>query len=131
MTEPSSHKERNERIEGGVDKIGSEVSKIAADANTIKTRMEPLIEMVGIHDRTLRGTNGDIGITAKVTKAAEAMADLTLALRGRADEPGLIADIHSLKKWTAEMKDERKWLTRLVIGIVLAEIGGLLFVLLK
>jgi hypothetical protein len=93
--------------------------------------MEPFIEMVGIHDRALRGTNGDIGITAKVTKAAEAMADLTLALRGRADEPGLIADIHSLKKWTAEMKDERKWLTRLVIGIVLAEIGGLLFVLLK
>jgi hypothetical protein len=129
--EPCSQKDRIERLEGAVDKIGEEVSQIAVDVSTIKTRMEPLIEMVGIHDRALRGTNGDIGITAKVTKAAEAMADLTLALRGRADEPGLIGDIHSLKKWTAEMKDERKWLTRLVIGIVLAEIGGLLFVMLK
>jgi hypothetical protein len=82
-------------------------------------------------ERALKGSIRNTGVTAKVTKAAEAMADLTLALRGRADESGLIADIHSLKKWTAEIKDERKWLTRLVVGIVLAEIGGLLFVLLK
>jgi hypothetical protein len=30
-----------------------------------------------------------------------------------------------------ELRAERKWLTRLVVGIVIAEAGGLLFVMLK
>jgi uncharacterized protein (UPF0335 family) len=129
--EPCSQKERIERLEGAVGKIGGEVSQIAADVNIIKVQIQPFIEMVGGHDRALRGSNGDIGLNAKVANAVEAMGDLTLALRGQGNEAGLITDILSLKKWMAELRDERKWLTRLVIGIVLAEIGGLLFVLLK
>jgi hypothetical protein len=118
-------------IEAAVDKIGVEVSQIAVDVGTIKTRIGSFFEVVQSHERALRGANGDVGLTAKVAGASQAMADLTLALRGEKGEQGLIAEILTLKKWMAELKDERKWLTRLVMGIVLAEIGGLLFVLLK
>jgi hypothetical protein len=43
----------------------------------------------------------------------------------------LISDIHSLKRWVAELKDEYKWLTRLMLGIVVVEAGRLLFMMLK
>jgi hypothetical protein len=129
--EPCSQKDRIERLEGAVDKIGEEVSQIATNVNTIKVKIEPFFDMVQSHDRALRGMNGDVGLTAKVACASQAMAELTHALRGDKGEQGLLADILTLKKWVADMKDERKWLTRLVVGIVLAEIGGLLFVLVK
>jgi hypothetical protein len=128
--DPCQQENRIQRIEAAVDKIGVEVSQIAVDVGTIKTRIEPFFEVVQSHERALRGANGDVGLTAKVAGAAQAMAEFTVALKGDKGETGLIADIHGMKKWMGELKEERVWLIRLVLGIVIAEVVGLLFLLL-
>jgi hypothetical protein len=128
--EPCTQRERIKRLKGAVDRIGGEVSQIASDVSVIKAKIELVFDMGQSHERALRGTNGDVGLTAKVTSAAQAMDEFTVALQRDKGEPGLIADIYTMKKWMGELKEERVWLTRLVIGIVVAEVGGLLFVLL-
>jgi hypothetical protein len=129
--DPCQQEKRIQRIEAAVDKIGVEVSQIAVDVGTIKTRIEPFFEVVHSHERALRGANGDVGLTAKVAGASKAMDELTQALRGNEGKPGLLSDINEINKYVSDLKDERKWVFRLILGIVLAEICGLLFILIN
>jgi hypothetical protein len=125
--EPCTQKERIERLEGAVDKIGGEVSGIASNVAIIKSRIEPLMDMVQSHDRSLRGNNGDAGLVSKVSTACNILDEFNYALKGDRKEPGLISDIKNLQTWMAEIKDERIWLTRLVVGVIFIEVVGLAF----
>jgi hypothetical protein len=59
--------------------------------------------------------------------AIQAISDFISALIGEKNEPGLIADISTIKNWGGvEIKKERLWLTRLVVGVVIVEVLGLL-----
>ena len=81
-----------------------------------------MTDKVEEHDRALYGNNGNVGVVAKVVSSVETLEDLKMALRGKGEEPGLIADIRTLMNWMGDWKDERKWINRLLIGLAIAEV---------
>ena len=129
--EPCTQENRITRIENTVGEIGSKVNTIAADVTVIRASTEAMAAKVEEHDRALYGNNGNVGVVAKVVQSVEKLEDLAIALRGKGEEPGLIAEIRNLMNYVGEQKDERKWMTRAVIGVVIAQLLGLLFMLLK
>jgi hypothetical protein len=70
------------------------------------------------HHEILYGDRGRSGLIAQ----GEHLEELEKALKGYGREPGLIADIKNLLVKMNEFEDNKKWLTRLVIGAILTEI---------
>jgi hypothetical protein len=124
--EPCTQEGRITRIETAVTAIGEQVTTLVTSVNELKTKVEPVMARVEEHDRALYGNNGTVGIVAKVANSLEVLDDLKLALRGKEEEPGLIAVIKELSDKVNDITDERKWLLRLLIGAVLLfAVGGI------
>jgi len=120
--EPCQQEGRITRIEASVKVITEKVNRVAEDVSVIRANTEAMATKVEEHDRALYGNNGNIGVVAKVVSSVEALEDLKMALRGKGEDPGLIADIRTLMNWMGDWKDERKWINRLLIGLVVAEV---------
>ncbi len=99
--------------------------------NFIKDRVETITSTIEEHDRALYGNNGNVGVVAKVVSSVETLEDLKMALRGKGEDPGLIADIRTLMNWMGDWKDERKWLARVIIGVVITQLIGYVLIFLK
>ena len=129
--EPCTQEGRITRIEASVNVITEKVNQVATDVSVIREKVEGVTEKVEEHDRALYGSNGSSGVVAKVVQSVETLDDLKVALKGRGEDPGLISDIKNLMGFMLEQKDERKWLLRAVVGVILAQLIGLIFMLVR
>lgn len=129
--EPCIQEQRITRIEASVGAITKKVSQVSSDVSAIHDKMEAVTKTVEEHDRALYGSNGGVGVVAKVVQSVETLEDLKIALKGKGEDPGLIADIKNLMGFMADQKDERKWLARGVAMLVIAQLVGLGFMLFK
>jgi hypothetical protein len=84
---------------------------------------------VAEHDRALRGNNGTIGVIAKVANSMGTIDDLGTTIRGRGEEPGQVGKIDRLCDAVESLKDDRKWVMRLVLGWVVLTLLGMIVVM--
>ncbi len=129
--EPCQQEQRITRIEASVDVISEKVNLVANDISVIRDKVEAVTKTVDEHDRALYGSNGSVGVVAKVVQSVETLEDLKVALRGKGEEPGLISDIRTLMNWMGEWKDGRKWLNRLLAGLAVAEVFRIILEVMK
>jgi hypothetical protein len=106
--------ERLERIEGCM----LEMLKLAP-------QIQLVLDQVAEHDRALRGNNGTIGVIAKVANSMGTIDDLGTTIRGRGEDPGIVGKIDKMTEAIESLKDDRKWVTRLIIGWVIVTLLGL------
>ena len=78
------------------------------------------------HDRVLRGNNGAIGVIAKVASSIDIIEDLNVTIRGKGDNPGLVGKIDKLMETVEGLKNDRVWVTRLIIGGVIVTLLGVI-----
>jgi hypothetical protein len=129
MTEPCQQEERIKHIEAKVDVITDKIEEIRPDIMLIKDRLVSTVETVEEHERALRGSNGDIGALARVLDNAVVLRDLIITLRGEGQNPGLIGAISRLTEKMSAQEDDRRWLSRLVIGwLITSLVGGAIMV---
>jgi hypothetical protein len=88
------------------------------------------VDTVHEHERTLKGSNGGLGVVAKVANSVDLLDELNNAMRGEKDKPGFIASISQMntkiERWEANMT----WLTRSVISVLIAgAIGAIVFLI--
>jgi len=129
--EPCSQEQRISRIEQAVNAIDQKVEGLVLEFQLFKAKMDSVLNSVEEHDRALKGNNGTVGLIAKVANALDVLYELNAALKGREEKPGLIATIDRLSKTVECWNDDRKWITRLVIGWVITTILGLVVIALK
>lgn len=129
--EPCTQEQRITRIEQAVENIAEKVEGLVLEFQTFRARMDNVLLSVEEHDRALKGNNGTVGLIAKVANALDVLNELNLALKGHAEKPGLIATIDRLSKTVECWNDDRKWITRLIIGWVVTTILGLVVIALK
>ena len=79
-------------------------------------KLDPIIEQVQSHDRALRGSNGDLGIVAKVASMSDTVNSLHVTIKGKDEDAGLVGDVSEIGKTIKEWADNQKWLFRLVVG---------------
>jgi len=84
------------------------------------------LDQVAEHDRALRGNNGTIGVIAKVSSSMGTIDDLDTTIRGRGEDPGLVGKIDKLVETVESLKDDRKWLVRIIIGWVIMTLLGVI-----
>lgn len=106
------------KLEQAIERIEIQVIQIGNDVTLLKEKLETVLCKVDDHQEVLYGDKGRRGLISKI----ETIDELNLALKGYGREPGLIADIQALNMKISEWDDGRKWLTRLIIGAVIAEI---------
>jgi hypothetical protein len=94
--------ERITRIERTVDEIGEKVSQIATSVDILVVKLEPVIDKVQDHEKTLRGTDKD---------------------------PGIVGAISDIGKTITEWSDNQKWLSRLIIGWLVTTVLGAIYYL--
>ncbi len=129
--EPCMQEGRITRIEASVNVITEKVNQVAGDVSVIREKVEGVTRTVEEHDHALYGNNGGVGVVAKVMQSVEVLDDLKVALKGKGEDPGLISDIRNLMGNMADQKDERKWLMRAVVGVIIAQLIGVAFMLLR
>ena len=129
--QPCTQEHRITRIEASVDVISEKVNQVANDVSVIRDKVEAVTKTVDEHDRALYGSNGSVGVVAKVVQSVETLEDLKIALRGKGEEPGLISDIRTLMDWMGEWKDGRKWINRLLAGLAVAEVFRIVLEVMK
>jgi hypothetical protein len=94
--------DRITRIEHTVDEIGDKVSQIATSVDILVVKLQPVIDKVQDHEKTLRGSNGD---------------------------PGMVGAISDIGKTISSWADNQKWLFRLIIGWLVTTVLGALYYL--
>ena len=112
MTEPYQQEERIKHIEAKVDVITDKIEEIRPDIMVIKDRLVSTVETVEEHERALRGSNGDVGMVAKVSETTASVNGLIKTLRGERKDPGLIGARSRLTEKMTGWEDTWKWLTR-------------------
>jgi hypothetical protein len=85
----------------------------------LKEKVEAILCRLDDHQKILYGARGKSGLIAQ----SEHLEELEKALKGYGREPGLISDIKNLSTKMTDLGDERKWLTRLVLGAILTDIA--------
>ncbi len=126
---PCQQEGRIKNIEAKVDVITDKIEEIHPDIQVIKERLTATAETVEEHDRALRGSNGDVGLVAKVSETTASVNDLIKTLRGEGNDPGLIGALSRLTEKMGNWESTWRWLTRLVIGWVITSlIGGMILV---
>lgn len=122
--EPCSQEHRIARMETAIDGIANKVDGLAAEFQLLKVKVEDVLTNVEEHDRALKGNNGTIGLIAKVANALDVLQELNEALKGKGEKPGLISTIANLSDVVREWKDDRKWVTRVILAWVLTTLLG-------
>lgn len=129
MTDPCQQQERIKNIEVKVDGINYKIEEIRPDILVIKQRLTTTCETVEEHEKALRGSNGNVGVVAKVDVVTTSVAELVKTLRGEGQDPGLIGAISRLTEKMDGWEDMKKWFTQLIIGwFVTSLVGGLVLV---
>lgn len=113
--EPQTQDNRLNRVELAVQRVEDKVAQLANDFGEFKERVEAMIED---HQTALYGDKGKPGLVGQ----SGTLEELRVALKGYGREPGLIAEIKVLSNRMSEWDDGRKWLTRLIIGAIIADI---------
>ncbi|MGD0005030.1 MAG: hypothetical protein ABSE06_12465 [Anaerolineaceae bacterium] len=126
---PCQQEERIKNIEVKVDVMADKIDEIRPDLQVIKERLSVTAETVEEHERALRGSNGDVGVVAKVSETTASVNDLIKTLRGEGKDPGLIGAIFRLTEKMTGWEDMWKWFIRLVVGwFVTSLVGGMILV---
>ncbi len=129
--EPCTQENRITRIENKIDKLVDVVSDVAGSINTLAIKMNNMVDTVAEHERTLKGTNGNTGIVAKVVQSVDLIDELNIAMRGEKDKPGLIAAIGEMNRKIGQWEESMTWLKRAVVGIVVAAGAGLVSLMIR
>jgi hypothetical protein len=133
--DPCTQTDRIGRIEEAVNGISAQVSALVTEFQVLKGKVEPVLAKVEEHDTALYGSNGNVGIVsdvARVSKALDVLDELNGALKGVGDKPGLISVISTLSEQMKEGKDTNKWVSRVVLGWVIATtLGGIYYLFLS
>jgi hypothetical protein len=103
------------RVENTVTRIEDQMTSLVREFADFKERVEGMIED---HQTALYGDKGKPGLVGQ----AGTLEELRVALKGYGREPGLIAEIQDLAKRMGDWDDGRKWMNRLVIGMLVTEI---------
>jgi hypothetical protein len=115
---PNSTDGRLSRVEMAVSRMEIQVTQLVTEFADLKEKVETILCRLNDHQEILYGDKGRSGLVAQ----REHLEELEKALKGYGREPGLIADIKNLMIKMGELGDERKWLTRLVIGAIITDI---------
>ena len=75
MTNLCQQEGRIKSIETKVDVITDKIYEIRPDLVVIKERLTTTYETVEEHERALRGSNGDVGMVAKVSETTASVND--------------------------------------------------------
>lgn len=110
---------RLSRLELAVQRIEDKLSRISCEFADFKLHVEQMLED---HQSALYGDKGKAGLIGQ----AGTLEELRIALKGYGKEPGLISEIHSLTKKMAEWDEGRKWMNRLIVGVLVTEVVLLL-----
>lgn len=121
-TQDCIQKERLQKIEELMLQALNRVNEVQALGPQIKL----VLDQVAEHDRALKGKNGTVGIIAKVAGSADTIEDLNTTIRGKGEDPGLVGKIDKLVEAVEGLKDDRKWLTRLIVGWVVMTLLGVI-----
>ena len=128
--QPCSQAERINNIEKNVQEISTQAMNIAHSVDLLVQKLDPIIGQVQEHDRALRGSNGDMGIVAKVTTMANTVNSLDATIKGKGEDAGLVGDVSDIGKTIKEWADNQKWLFRLVVGwLVTTALGAVYYVI--
>jgi len=130
VMQPCTQTERINRIEQNVQELSTQAMSIAHSVDLLVQKIEPIIERVNEHDRALRGSNGDMGLVAKVAGMAETVASLNITIKGKDEDAGLVGDVSDIGKTIKEWADNQKWLFRLVVGwLITTALAALIYVI--
>ena len=128
--QPCTQTDRIGRIEDSVKEISNQTKDIAHSVEILVLKMEPIIEKVNQHERALRGSNGDVGMVAKVSGMTEVVNDLHLMIKGRGEDTGMAGDVSDIGKTVKAWADNQKWLFRLIVGwLIITALGAFLYVI--
>lgn len=103
------------RVELAVQRMEDQIVQLVKEFGEFKQRIECMVED---HQAALYGDKGKPGLVGQTGTLEE----LRVALKGYGREPGLIAEIQSLVRKMDDWDDGRKWLTRLVLGMLVTDI---------
>lgn len=124
--DPCTQDERIERIERNVDQLSQDVKQISADVCELTGIVkENLIKRLDDHDHVLNGYQNEPGLIFSSQEQTKVTKDLVKTLRGEGQDNGLIGAVTEAVKVINKLSDDQKWLSRLVIGAVIATVLGL------
>jgi hypothetical protein len=103
------------RVENSITRIENQIETLMHEFTDFKERVEGMIED---HQTALYGDRGKPGLVGQ----SGTLEELRVALKGYGREPGLIAEIQELTNKMINWDDGRKWVNRLVIGMLVTEI---------
>jgi hypothetical protein len=103
------------RVENTVIRIEDQIAVLMRDFAGYKERLEGIIED---HQTALYGDKGKPGLVGQTGTLEE----LRVALKGYGKDPGLISEIQDLGQRMSDWDDGRKWMNRLVVGMLVTEI---------
>jgi hypothetical protein len=105
-------------VELAVARMEGQVTNLVAEFGDLKGKVEAMLCRLDDHQSVLYGERGKSGLITQ----GEHLAELERALKGYEKEPGLIADIKNLLTKMESYEQGRVWLTRLVVGAIIAQI---------
>ena len=133
--EPCYQSNRIEKIEGTTESIEDKLDGIVRSQDAMAKDINNVMKMVEAHEITLMGRNGDVGLVSEVRSLQSSVeslvrttVNLVTALQGEKGNAGLVGVITSMQKTVSELADAQKWFIRLVLGIIVAAILGLVVV---
>ncbi len=98
----------------------------------INHKLDEILELSNKHDRALYGVNGDPGLIEDVrsirkshTICQETQAHHQIVLEGDPDDredSGMVGEHSQIMAWYLDVKDNRKWFNRLVVGAVVLDV---------
>ena len=130
-THTCTQEERITRIEENVKCMDEKLDALHSNQQRTLTMLEIYVKKVDEHDAILKGENGEVGVIAKVVQAVDMLTELSIALKGKEDKPGLIAAIDVLVKRAAAEDDGKIWMRRLLIGAIITWILSVIVLVIK
>ncbi len=118
LTDKPTIENRLTLVELAVARMEGQVSNLVSEIGDLKEKVEAMLCRLDDHQSVLYGEKGKSGLITQ----GEHLAELERALKGYEKEPGLIADIKNLLTKMDSYEHGREWLTRLVVGAIIAQI---------
>ncbi len=106
------------RVEVVVSRLEGQINQLVAEFSGLKERLQELLCTVEDHQNILYGEHGKPGLVSR----SETLDELKGAIKGYGREPGISADIKNLLAEVASIKDERKWIYRLILAAIITDV---------
>ena len=127
MSDLNSQRARITKIEAAVEHVSAQVSQLSGSFSVLSERLSPFLSKVEEHDRALMGHDGEAGLIYKANKAMELQDNLRIIMNGREGQGGMLnmlavlqVQVNTLIEQNRSQADERRWFTRIVLGILIA-----------